>query len=49
VTQPSGIAISSAFADYLEELRETVCFPRCASLRNQGRPDPHPGVRFSNV
>jgi hypothetical protein len=47
MTAPAGIAYSEAFAEYLETLRETAHFPKVASLRNQGRPDPHPGASFS--
>ncbi|WP_338740373.1 hypothetical protein [Haloplanus salilacus] len=48
MTGPTGIAVSDAFADYLEDLRRTVHFPRCASLRqNRGTPSPNPGFRLS--
>ena len=49
MSHPRGIVVSDAFAAYLDRLRETAYFPRCASLRNQGRSDPYPGIQFWNV
>jgi len=33
---PDGIAVSEAFAEYLDDLRRTAHFPKVATLRNQG-------------
>jgi len=47
VTHPTGIAVSEAFAAYLDDLRRTAHFPRCAQLRNQGSPGLNPGFTLS--
>ncbi|WP_157969306.1 hypothetical protein [Haloplanus rubicundus] len=43
---PDGIAVSEAFEVYLDDLRETVYFPKVATLRNQGVHRPE-SVTFS--
>jgi hypothetical protein len=47
MTGPTGIAVSDGFERYLRNLRQSVYFPHCASLRTRGSPTPNPGVRFS--
>jgi hypothetical protein len=47
MTHPTGIAVSDAFAEYLDELRRTAHFPRCTSLRTQGSPGLNPGFTLS--